>query len=215
MPVAFRFNAIVIASYLALLSLLASFPIHLAAQQTPQQLVQQVVTNELIVTQQDHSRWLYLDVDLTPKIHQTRWIAQTATADLARTLEENNRKLTEAEQHEKMETFLHDKGAQAKVCKKQQEDIKQVVELLKLLPVAFEWTVTGTQGDQTTLHFRPDPEFHPPNAQARILGAVEGDLAISTAQLRILHLRVSSSTTRSSPAACSARSNPAAPLPWS
>jgi hypothetical protein len=208
MPQARHFRPIAIKSYFASICLLVSLHANLAAQQpaqqptaqpnpalilqpapTPQQLVQQVVTNELNVAEQDHSRWLYLDVDLTPKIHQTRWIAQTPAADMTRTLEENNQKLTEAQQRARMEAFLHDKSAQAKDCKKQQEDIKQTVELLKLLPVAFEWTVTGTQGDQTTLHFRPDPKFHPPNAQARILAAVEGDLAILTSQHRILNLK--------------------------
>jgi hypothetical protein len=193
-----RYRPIAIAPYLACLcllpwaaqtSLIAQQPGQPSAQGVSQQLVQQVVATELKIAEQDHSRWLYLDVDLTPKIHQTRWIAQTPSADLARTLEENNQKLTPSQQHQRMEAFLRDKGAQAKDCKKQQEDIKQVVELLKLLPVAFDWTVTGTQGDLTTLHFRPDPKFHPPNAQARILSAVEGDMAVSTSQLRILHLK--------------------------
>jgi hypothetical protein len=193
-----QYRPIAIPSFLASLCLLsapgliAQQPVTVQgappAQLPPQQLVQRVVTTELTAAGQDHSRWLYLDVDQTPKLHQTRWVAQTPTADMMRTLEENNQKLTEAQQRQKMETFLHDKNAQAKERKKTEEDIKQVAELLKLLPIAFEWTVAGTQGELTTLHFRPDPKFHPPNAQARILSAVEGDMVIC-ARMRILNLK--------------------------
>jgi hypothetical protein len=155
----------------------------------PQQLVQSVVTQELAAGAADHTHWLYQDADQTPKLRQVRWIAEADTADIARTLEENGKALPLAEQHKRVETYVRDKGSQAKERKKQQEDIKQTVDLLKLLPVAFEWTITGKSGDETTLQFKPDAKFHPPTAQARILAAVEGDLVINEAQLRILHLK--------------------------
>ena len=104
-------------------------------------------------------------------------------------MEENDRKLSEAQQRQKMDGFLRDSGAQARDCKKQEEDIKQTVDLLNLLPEAFLWTSTGTQGTYTTLHFTPNVKFHAPTREARILSGVEGDLVVNADQHRIVSLK--------------------------
>jgi hypothetical protein len=160
-----------------------------ATQTDARRLVQQVVTSELGAGAADHSRWLYLEVDQTPKLHRTRFVAETPVTDVPRIIEENNHRLTETQQRQRTEAFLRDKAAQAKERKKQEEDIKQTVDLLKLLPVAFIWTTTGSQGDETTLHFQPDPHFHPPTVEARILAAVSGDLVVNASKLRIVNLK--------------------------
>ncbi len=153
------------------------------------QLVQQVVNAELTAGAADHTRWLYLEIDQTPKLQVKRWVAQTPNTDVARVIEENHQKLTEAQQRQRTEAYLRDKSAQAKERRKQEADIKQTVDLLKLLPVAFIWTTTGTQGDETTLQFQPDPHFHPPTVEARILAAVSGYLVVNAPKLRILNLK--------------------------
>lgn len=152
------------------------------------QIVQLVVATDLALGAADKSLWLYRDVDQTPKLRVTQWVAQTPATDIPRIVVENDHKLTEAQQRTKLESYLKDKVAQAREYKKQQEDWKQTVDLLKLLPVAFLWTTTGTQDGETTLHFKPDPNFHPPTVEARILAAVEGDLVVNDAQHRIVRL---------------------------
>lgn len=153
------------------------------------QIVQQVVDTDLAAGAADKTLWLYHEVDQKPKLRVNQWVAETVTTDVPRILEENGQKLSEAEQKRRLDAFLRDRGAQTHERKKQQEDLKQTAELLKLLPVAFVWSVKGSEGGETTLHFKPDPNFHPPTAQARILAAVEGDLVVNSARHRIIGLK--------------------------
>jgi hypothetical protein len=170
---------------------------HFVAMQCPapvyaqdaKQLVEQVVTTELTAGQADQSHWLYFEVDRKPNAQVEQWVAETPKCDLRRVLAENNRQFSDTQQRQKMDAFLRDTGAQAQQRKKQQDDIRQTVDLLKLLPQAFLWTTTGSHGDETTLHFKPDPHFHPPNREAKILSGVEGDLELNAAQHRIVSLK--------------------------
>ena len=157
--------------------------------QDAKQIVQQVVTTELTAGAADTSLWRYHEVDKTPKRRVTQWVAQTSQVDLPRVVEENDQKLTEAQQRQKMESFLKDKGAQARERKKRQDDLKQTADLVKLLPQAFLWTVTDSHGGESTLHFKPDPSFHPPNIEARILAGVEGDMVVNMTKHRIVSLK--------------------------
>lgn len=160
-----------------------------ASAQDARQTVQQIVATELTAGKADQSLWLYYESDRKPNSRVQQWVAQTPKGDLRRVLEENDHKLTEAQQRQRMDGFLRDSGAQSKERKKQKDDEKQTVDLLNLLPEAFVWTSTGTQGVETTLHFAPDMKFHAPNREARILSGVEGDLVLNNTQHRIVSLK--------------------------
>jgi len=58
-----------------------------------------------------------------------------------------------------------------------------------MLPDAFIWNVVGDRGDSIVLHFRPNPQFHPPDMEARVFAAMEGDMAIDRRQHRIASLK--------------------------
>jgi hypothetical protein len=160
-----------------------------ALGQDAKQLVQQVVTNELTTTQTDPSRWLFCEIDQTPNGRVVRWVAQTEKSEVPRIVEEKNRRVPETEQIQKMDAYLRDSGAQARDRKKWLDDDKQTRDLLKLLPEAFVWNSAVSQGSRTTLHFRPDPKFHPPTREAKILTGVEGDLVVDSSQQRIVSLK--------------------------
>ena len=160
-----------------------------ASAQDAKATVQQLVTAELTAGKTDQSLWLYYEVDRKPNSSVMQWVAETPKSDLRRVVEENGHKLSQAQQQERMDRFLKDPGAQSRDRKKQQEDVKQTVDLLNLLPQAFLWTTTGVQGHETTLHFKPDPKFRAPNREARILSGVEGDLVLNTTQNRIISLK--------------------------
>jgi hypothetical protein len=112
-------------------------------------------------------------VDRKPKNSVTQWVAETSHGDVQRVLEENNRKLSAAEQQKKIDGYLRDSEEQAKRRKAGQHDDDQATELLKLLPDAFAWSITGNQGGKTILHFKPDSKFHPPDREARVFAAME------------------------------------------
>jgi hypothetical protein len=159
------------------------------AKQDAKQIVRQAVQTELAANRDDHSRWLYFEVDRKPKNSVTQWVAETSHGDLGRILEENSQKLSVANQQKKMDGFIRDSDEQARRRKAGRHDDDQATELLKLLPDAFVWTGTGSQGGRTTLHFQPDPKFHPPDREARVFASMEGDMTVDDAQHRIVSLK--------------------------
>jgi hypothetical protein len=157
--------------------------------QDPKQIVQQAVKAELTANDNDHSRWLYFEVDNKPRNSVTQWVAETPQGDLHRILKQNDQEFPVGEQRNKMDAFVRDSGARAQQKKAGQHDYEQAVELLKLLPDAFAWTTTGSRDGNTLLHFKPDPKFHPPNREARVFASMEGDMTVNDAQHRIVSLK--------------------------
>lgn len=157
--------------------------------QAPKEIVEQAVQTELAANRNDHSHWLYFEIDRQPGKVVKQWVAQARSVNLDRVIERNGQTLPENEQRQEMNAFLNNPGVQAKQRKSGQHDDEQSAELLQMLPNAFIWTVAGEKGSDIQLHFRPDPKFHPPNLEARAFAAMEGDLALDREQHRIASLR--------------------------
>jgi hypothetical protein len=151
--------------------------------------VEKAVQNELAKDRDDHTRWLYYEDDRKPENPVKQWVADTSNGSLKRVLQLNGRKLSPAQQVQRMERFLGDTGAQAKASKSTSQDDKQATEMLEMLPKAFIWSKTGDDGENTILHFKPDPNFRAPDLEARVFAAMEGDMAVHTRQLRIASLK--------------------------
>ncbi len=156
-----------------------------AYAQTPQQIIQKVVDTERTANQNDHSHWIYLDDIHKPKEHIVQWVAGTERGDVQRILEKNEQKIAEAQQRELIQKFLHDTRAQSKQVAENNHDSQQVDDFLKLLPVAFVWTQTDVTPTNTTLHFEPAPNFHPPTRESRVFSSMAGDLVVDNQQHRI------------------------------
>jgi hypothetical protein len=157
--------------------------------QTPQQIIQQAVDSERSADQNDHSNWIYLEEDDKPKEHVLQWVAGTQHGNVERVLERDDQQLSEAKQQELIAKFLNDPKAQNKQVTEAAHDNKQIDDLLKLLPVAFVWTVTGSNATTTSLHFDPNPAFHPPTREARVFSSMTGDLVVDNQQHRICKVK--------------------------
>ena len=160
-----------------------------ASAQDPKELVQQAVQAELNANANDHTHWLYFETDRKPESSLRQWVAETAGGDLERVLEQNGRVLSPQEQRSKMDSFIHDQDAQARKRKGNQHDDHQATEMLNMLPKAFVWTTTGHRDGATILHFKPDPGFHPPSYESRVLAGMEGEMTVDDAQHRIVSLK--------------------------
>jgi len=169
--------AIVIASQRALYS------------QSAKQIVQLAVQTELTAAQNDHSRWTYFESDRDQKLTVRQWVAETQSGSLKRVIERNGQSISSDQQRKEMDNFVMDGSAQAKQRKSGQHDDEKAAELLRLLPNAFLWTSSGTQGSNIVLHFKPDAQFRPPDMEARVFGAMEGDMAVDSSQHRIASLK--------------------------
>jgi hypothetical protein len=58
-----------------------------------------------------------------------------------------------------------------------------------MLPEAFIWSTVSETPEFTTLSFRPNPNFDPPDMQARVMGAMRGEMVIARNGNRIRTLR--------------------------
>ena len=162
-----------------------ALPLVIAHAQSPQQIIQQVIDTERAENRDDHSLWVYLDQSSKPKEQLLQWVATTPHGDVARILEKNGQPLSEAEQQTLIQKFCRDTHAQNKQISENAHDFQQVDDFLKLLPTGFIWTVTHAGATDTTLHFVPDPHFHPPTREARVFAAMTGDLVADNQQHRI------------------------------
>ena len=153
------------------------------------QFVQRAVQVELAKDRADHSHWIYFEVDRKEGSTVKQWVAECRDGSLRRVLEMNGQPVSKAEQRSKMDAYLRDPSARNKQRKSEQHDDEQATELLNLLPQAFIWTNQGTKGNLTLLHFKPNPQFRPPDLEARVFAAMEGDMAVDTKQLRIASLK--------------------------
>lgn len=157
--------------------------------QTPRDLVRQAVQTELAASRDDHSHWLYFEIDRQPSKAVKQWVAESKAGSVNRVVERNGQSISESQQRQEMNAFIQDSREQAKRRKSGQHDDEQAAELLRILPDAFVWTDSGQNGNDIHLHFRPDPKFRPPDLEARVFAGMEGDMAIDRNQHRIVSLK--------------------------
>ena len=160
-----------------------------ASAQTVQEEVQQAVTTELREDAQDHTHWLFYEVDLTPGNNVEQWVAQTTEGTLTCVVNKNGQKFSKDQQRAAMDAFIGNPSARAKQRKSSQHDDEQAAQMLKMLPQAFVWTKESTKGDETVYSFRPNPSFTPPSWQARVFAAMAGEMTVNDPQKRIVSLK--------------------------
>lgn len=156
--------------------------------QSPQQLIQQVVDTEHGADLHDHSQWVYLEEIRKPRQQIVQWVAATPDGNVERILNRNGQTLSDTQQRDLIESFLHNPRAQKKQLAASDHDNQQIDDLLQLLPGAFIWTETGANATDTFLHFEPSPHFRPPTREARIFSAMAGDMVVDNRQHRILSM---------------------------
>ena len=157
--------------------------------QDARQFVGKAVQTELSRDANDHSHWLYFEVDQKPEHPVKQWVADTSDGSLKRVVQLDGRNLSPQEQQQRMDAFIHDTGARAKQRKSGAHDDDEAANMLRTLPKAFLWSYQGEQGENTLLHFKPDPSFIPPNMETKVFAAMEGDMAVNTKQMRIATLK--------------------------
>jgi len=160
-----------------------------AVAQSPRDMVRAAVQTELAASNNDHSHWLYFEWDRKPDKTVKQWVAQARSVSLERVVERDGQPLPEYQQAQEMSSFINDPSAQSKKKKSGQHDDEQAAELLKILPDAFIWNIEGERGNAVVLHFKPDPEFRPPDMEARVFAAMEGEMAVDRQQHRIATLK--------------------------
>ncbi len=149
-------------------------------------MVRRAVQSEMAASRDDHSLWRYRDDE---RDKGTVSIAvQTEAGTVKRMVGRNGQPLPPAEaqaESDRLRDFIHNTSSLAKQKRDGAADDKSAAELLMMLPEAFTWRIEGENAELITLRFAPDPNFHPPDMQARVLGTMAGELVVDKRQQRI------------------------------
>ena len=158
----------------------------------PRAVVAAAVKTELNSNHTDHTAYMYYDHDVTPDHDTLFYVVETPNGNLKKKLQDHGRPLTPEERKaddDRIAKLMADKNAQLKEQKDASHDDEQAEAMLKLLPTAFIWTITGEQGDLTTLDFKPDPSFTPTDSESRVLSAMAGQITVAKGDDRIRSLK--------------------------
>jgi hypothetical protein len=149
------------------------------------QVVQLAVNAELAANRDDTSHWRYVETEMD---HSKYVVVETEFGALKRHIDENGKPAsaaTLATDDENIQKFVHDPSLQQKQRQNGAHDDKSATELTNLLSQAFIWKVESETPETISLHFSPDPNFHPPDMEARVMGEMVGTLIVDKKQHRI------------------------------
>lgn len=160
-----------------------ALPLSLRAQD-PKAIVAAAVQNELKADREDHSAFQYRDHDVTPDHDTLFYTVETPAGSLKKKLEDHGRVISAEERSaddQSIERLIGDPSAQARARKDAAHDDSQAEAMLRLLPIAFVWTISNDTGKVITLDFRPDLSYSPGtfDAEARVLGALGGQITVT------------------------------------
>lgn len=157
-------------------------------QQSPDQLVRQVITHEVQAEEHDNSYWMFRLHQTESFVTKTEGVVETPHGWVRRLLAVNGKPLTPQERA-KDNAYLHklltDSGEQHKNEEATRNDVRQAQELLKMLPDAFLYTYAGHSGEVVKLNFRPNPKFHPQSRKAAVFHDMVGSLWLNMKQQRL------------------------------
>lgn len=151
-------------------------------------LVTTAVNTELAADRNDHSSYQYYDHDVTPDHDTLDYIVETPVGNLKKKIQNHGHPLSPQERQAddlRIQTLLNDQAAQQRARSNSNHDDNEAEQMLRLLPTAYIWTITGEQGNTVTLSFKPDPNFSPSGFEAKVLSAMGGEITIEKPEMRI------------------------------
>jgi hypothetical protein len=158
-------------------------PFSARAQSDPKAVaaVRAAVASQMEADHTDRSTWAYTDHDVTPEHDHTYLCVGSPQDELRRLTHDHGQPVsatTAQAETDRITAYVNDPSAQAKMRKNRAHDDVQATALLKMLPEAFLWTVTSNTPELLTLSYRPDPNFNPPDMEARVMSTMAGELVI-------------------------------------
>jgi hypothetical protein len=160
----------------------------------PQKIVRDASWNELHAHSSGHS-FSYLLHKVDPKGSQVKRIFETKDGDVVRLLEKDDKPLSPEEEKAELDRLNHllsHPEVQEHRHKKEQEDSARGDEMVRMLPDAFLFTlsgmVEGPNGPGYRLQFKPNPTFTPPDREGEVYHGMVGELWVDQAQLRLVKI---------------------------
>ncbi|HEV2646761.1 MAG TPA: hypothetical protein VGU46_10385 [Acidobacteriaceae bacterium] len=156
-----------------------------AHAQDAKQIVQQAVNDQLAADRSDTSHWRYV---VTESDHSKFVVVETENGAMRRHIDVAGQPASPqvlAQDDADNQHFIHDSSLRAKQRQNSAHDDKSSIELLNLMPEAFLWTVESQTPELTTLSYKPNPNFNPPDMESRVMGNMSGTLVVTNPRHRI------------------------------
>jgi hypothetical protein len=160
----------------------------------PQKIVRDASWNELHSHSAGRS-FSYLLRKVDPKGSQAKRIFETKDGDVAKLLEKDGKPLSPEDERAEMDRLNHlldHPEIQEHRHKKEQEDSARGDEMVRMLPDAFLFTlsgmVEGPNGPCYRLQFKPNPAFTPPDREGEVYHGMVGELWVDQGQLRLVKI---------------------------
>ena len=143
-------------------------------------IVRGAVEAQLLADRTDHSPWPYHDHDVESR-DAVYLCVGSPQGELKRMIEVNGHPVSSEEaqrETQRIAEYVRDPDAQARAHKNAAHDDAQATELLKMLPDAFLWIIVSDNATDTTLSFKPNPNFNPPDMESRVMGTMAGTMIV-------------------------------------
>ncbi|HTW46845.1 MAG TPA: hypothetical protein VMD92_02790 [Acidobacteriaceae bacterium] len=178
-------------AFLPIAALLFAAVPRCAAAQSPEEIVSTVVSNEIKFEAADHSRWMYRDAYKSPEKDTVKLIIQTPQGNLSEIIEDHGQPPSPQEHQADlahMQQLVVDPALRERQRRAEAHDGQQADDLMRMLPNAFLWQITGRDHGMIILASHPNPKFSPPSMSARVLASMSGSLFVDEHTMRLVKL---------------------------
>jgi hypothetical protein len=159
--------------------------VHGVRAQDAKAIVQQAAKTQMAADLDDHSHWRYIETEMDGSKYV---VVETQFGAIKKHIDEDGHPAsaaTLANDDAYIQKFIHDPSLQQRQRQNSAHDDKDSVELLKLLSEAFVWKIESQTPELVTLSYKPNPNFSPPDMEARVMGSMTGTLVVSNPGYRI------------------------------
>jgi len=163
----------------------------------PVDLVRRTTQNEIAATGPTQPPYFIYRDSTEWKDHSTvTENIETAEGGLSRTIAKNGHALTADEQaqaDQQLKSFAYNSDARRKKRQANREDDQRSITLMRSLPDAFNYTVTGVSKgpnghDLVHLNFKSKPGWSAPTRETRVLEGMEGDMVVDQTAMRLAEI---------------------------
>ena len=157
----------------------------------PNDLVRKVIANELQADQNDHTHWMYQEVDKIPAPQKNKTVVETRNGDINYLDAIDGRPLSPQQrsaEEQRIQHFINDPDEQRKARKASSNDDKQSTELFAMLPDAFLFKFAGEEDGNLKLTFQPNPDFTSHSSEAYVFHKMDGYVIVNAKENRLVEI---------------------------
>lgn len=159
---------------------------------SPHDLVSAMVSHELKPQNNCQSRWMYRKEREVEGRKIVKEVVETPQGSLFRVIAQDGRPLNlqqREQEQQRLEKLIRDSGEQERLEESKKKELQRYRSFLELLPDALLFSYEGREGDLIKLRFEPNPDFQPPNREARVFHAMQGELWVQATEQRLARIR--------------------------